>query len=124
MACCRLPSVVQWVTVLTALVIGWSGPARAADDIILNASRHHVLAGRYSVFAEFQRNLQRVLDDCGKVAPIVVPRGKEPSGRIGAETRLGIQVALDCKPLHGIPLGSPAKNGILTVPVWRAVMGD
>ena len=76
--------------------------ALAADDVILNVNRYHVLAGRYSVFADFQRKLQRILDDCGKVAPVVVPRGKEPSGRIGRETRLGIQVALDCKPLHSV----------------------
>ena len=98
--------------------------ALAADDVILNVNRYHVLAGRYSVFADFQRKLQRILDDCGKVAPVVVPRGKEPTGRIGRETRLGIQVALDCKPLHSVPLDSPAKDGILTAPVWRAVMGD
>ena len=86
--------------------------ASAADDVILNVNRYHVLAGRYSVFADFQRKLQRILDDCGKVAPVVVPRGKEPTGRIGRETRLGIQVALDCKPLHSVPLDSPAKDGI------------
>lgn len=110
--------------VATALMITCAGQVRADDDVILNVNRYHVLAGRYSVFAEFQRNLQRVLDECGKVAPVVVPRGKEPTGRIGAATRLGIQVALDCKPLHAVPLNSPAKDGILTVPVWRAVMGD
>lgn len=114
----------QALTLATVLVMGCAGPAAASDDVVLNVNRFHVLAGRYSVFAEFQRNLQRVLDDCRKVAPIVVPRGKAPTGRIGSETRLGIQVALDCQPLHAVPLDSPAKDGILTAAVWRAVMGD
>lgn len=120
----RMRPIVQWLTVVAGLAVGWTGPAKAADDVILDVNRYHVLAGRYSVFADFQRNLQRILDQCGKGAPIVVPRGKEPTGKLGTETRLGIQVALDCKPLHGVPIGSPAKDGILTVPVWRAVMGD
>ena len=113
------------LTVLVLFAGGWTVAARAADDVILDAGRHPILVGRYSVFADFQRKLQRVLDDCGKTDPNVVPKGEEPSGRVGAETRLGIQAALDCKPLQGVvPPGSAAKDGVLTVPVWRAVMGE
>lgn len=108
-----------------ALVAAVPGPARAADDVLIDATRYPVLAGRYSVFADFQRNLQRVLDACGKTAPTVVAKGGEPSGRIGPETRQGIQAALDCEPLQGVvPSDQAAKDGVLTVPVWRAVMGE
>jgi hypothetical protein len=120
----RFQRAVRTAWVILICLVAFAVQASAADDVILNVNRYHVLAGRYSVFADFQRKLQRILDDCGKVASVVVPRGKEPTGRIGRETRLGIQVALDCKPLHSVPLDSPAKDGILTSAVWRAVMGD
>jgi hypothetical protein len=114
----------RWVTAVAMLALSCAGHAQTADDVILDANRYDIVAGRYSVFAEFQRNLQRVLDDCGKAAPTVVAKGKEPSGRIDVDTRTGIQVALDCKQLRSVPLSSPAKNGIITTPVWRAVMGE
>ena len=113
-------------TLIAALLLGMvSGPApmAAADAVVLNANRYDVLAGRYSVFAKFQANLQRVLDDCGKPAPAVVPRGAQPSGRIGRETRQGIRRALDCEALKLVPATSPAREGVLTEAVWRAVMG-
>ena len=117
-----------YAALLTGLVLfagGWTVAARSADDVILDASRYPILAGRYSVFADFQRKLQRVLDACGKTDSNVVPKDGEPSGRIGAETRLGIQAALDCNPLQGVvPPGSAAKDGVLTGAVWRAVMGE
>jgi hypothetical protein len=113
------------MTALALLAAGVWRPAHAADDIILDATRYPVLAGRYSVFAEFQKSLQRVLDDCGKTSPSVVAKGVEPSGRIGPETRQGIQAAIGCKPLQAaVPPNSPAKDGIVTMPVWRAVMGE
>ena len=83
MARYRLGCVAQTAGLIAISMIACTGQALAADDVILNVNRYHVLAGRYSVFADFQRNLQRILDDCGKVAPAVVPRGKEPTGRIG-----------------------------------------
>jgi hypothetical protein len=102
---------------------GWASQGFSADDVILNANRFPVLSGRYSVFAEFQRNLQHVLDACGKGEPTVVPPGSQPTGRIGVETRLGIQAALGCEPLRAVPPDSAAKDGVLTEAVWRAVMG-
>jgi hypothetical protein len=108
---------------LGLLALCGSSTAQANDAIILDSNRYDIQAGRYSVFADFQRNLQRILDDCGKAAPVVVSKGKEPTGRIGVNTRVGIQVALDCKQLRSVPLSSPAKDGIITGPVWRAVMG-
>jgi hypothetical protein len=124
MARFRRPGAFRRVGIIALLTLGWCGQAWCADDVILNANRHYILAGRYSVFADFQRNLQRVLDDCGKATPVVVPKGKAPSGKIAAETREAIQAALACKPLHGVAPESSAKDGILTVPVWHAVMGE
>jgi len=112
-------------TLPAALLLGMvngAAPMAAADAVVLNANRHDVLAGRYSVFAGFQANLQRVLDDCGKPAPAVVPRGAQASGRIGRETRQGIQRALGCEALKQVPASSPAREGVLTEAVWRAVM--
>jgi hypothetical protein len=124
MAWHRLPCVLA-VTALALGTAGWPAAARAADDVILDAGRYYILAGRYSVFADFQRNLQRVLDDCGKTDPTVVPKGGEPSGRIAAETMLGIKAALDCRPLQdAVPPDSAAKDGVLTASVWRGIMGD
>jgi hypothetical protein len=107
---------------LLTLALGAAArPTAAEDAVVLNANRYDVLAGRYSVFARFQARLQHVLDDCGKPAPPVVRRGAAPSGRIGRETRQGILRALEC--LEGVPEHSPARQGILTESVWRAVMG-
>jgi hypothetical protein len=102
---------------------GAAAPPAAADPVVLNANRYDVLAGRYSVFAKFQAALQRVLEDCGKPAPPVVRRGAPPSGRIGRETQQGILRALECPALEGVSAGSPARQGMLTEAVWRAVMG-
>jgi hypothetical protein len=121
MACTRLSRLLS----AFAIALCAAGPAHAADEVLLDATRYPILAGRYSVFAEFQKGLQRVLDDCGKTSPIVVPKDAPPSGRIGPETRQGIQAALNCKPLQGaVAADSAAKDGVLTVPVWRAVMGE
>lgn len=98
--------------------------AAAGDSVILNPARYEILAGRYSPFAAFQTNLQRVLDECGKGAPAVVPPGEGAAGRFGAATRYGIQRALDCPALRDVPADSPARNGIMTDSVWHAVMGE
>ncbi len=110
---------------IVALFAGVPGPARPADGdkIILDATRYDILAGRYSVFARFQESLQRTLNACGKGTPPVVPAGEEPTGRIGVATREGIQRALECAALRDVPRDSPAKDGVLTESVWRAVMG-
>jgi len=125
---CKPSPGVRWLlpAVLGAILLGGiSGAASmaSADDVILNANRYDVLGGRYSVFAEFQAHLQRVLDECGKPTPAVVPPGEQPNGRIGQETRQGIIRALECDALQKIPENSPARDGILTEAVWRAVMG-
>jgi hypothetical protein len=100
-------------------------PARAAADLLLlDATRYDIRAGRYSVFADFQGNLQRLLDECGKGEPAVVPPGEEPSGKIGQQTRQGIQRALGCDRLRHVPRESAAKDGVITEAIWRAVMGD
>jgi hypothetical protein len=109
--------------VLLGSAAGAAVAPAAADQVILNANRYDVLAGRYSVFAKFQAALQRVLDDCGKPAPPVVRRGAPPSGRIGRETRQGILRALECPALADVPADSPARQGKLTEAVWRAAMG-
>jgi hypothetical protein len=98
--------------------------AYASDPIIVNADRYRVDAGKYSPFAVFQGHLQRVLDDCGKGTPHVVAPGEMPRGRIGTETRLGIQRALDCAPFAQVPADSAARTGAITEAVWRAVMPD
>ena len=105
-------------------MMSWATAMAAADAVILNPNRYDVFAGRFSVFAKFQVHLQRVLDECGKSAPVVVPRGGRPSGKIGRETRHGIARALGCEALRQVPENSLAREGILTEAVWRAVMGD
>src|SRR5262245_59342843 len=93
-AICRLAS--AWLPgVLVYVIVGslLSGAAvrASADAVILNSIRYDVFVGRYSVFANFQVQLQRVLDQCGKPVPAVVPAGKQPRGIIGHETRQGIR---------------------------------
>jgi hypothetical protein len=89
----------------------------------LNPARYEILGGRYSPFAAFQTNLQRMLDQCGKGEPPLVPAGEDSAGRMGAATRYGIQRALDCPALRNVPADSPARGGVLTDSVWHAVMG-
>jgi hypothetical protein len=123
---CRLPAVWLPATLVYVIVGGLlSGGATASvDAIILNANRYDVFVGRYSAFARFQVELQRVLDQCGKPAPAVVPAGKRPRGKFGQETRQGISRALECEALQHVPENSAAREGILTESVWHAVMGD
>jgi hypothetical protein len=99
-------------------------PAHGSDPIIVNADRYRVDAGKYSPFAAFQGNLQRILDDCGKSTPHVVAPGEVPRGRMGTETRVGIQRALDCAPFAQVPTDSAARSGAITEAVWRAVMPE
>jgi hypothetical protein len=124
----KVPPGVRWLTstLVGAILLGLmaGAPSMAATDaVILNANRYDVLGGRYSVFAKFQANLQRVLDTCGKPTPTVVPPGEQPNGRIGQETRQGIIRALGCDALQKVPENSPAREGVLTEAVWHAVMG-
>src|SRR5262249_30148855 len=100
-----------------------AGPlsAHASDPILLNADRYRVEAGRYSVFAAVQANLQHILDACGEGVPRGV-EGAAPPGRIGPATRAAIQRALECEALHSVPKDSPAHSGKITEAVWRAVM--
>lgn len=113
-----------WLLAAVVSMMSWATAMAAADAVILNPNRYDVFVGRYSVFAKFQIHLQRVLDECGKSAPAVVPRGGRPSGKIGRETRHGIARALGCEALRQVPENSPAREGILTEAVWRAVMAD
>src|SRR5687767_11384491 len=106
------------------LLASLAAPSARADDVILNPARYEILGGRYSPFASFQTSLQRVLDQCGKGAPPIVPAGEDSAGRMGAATRYGIQRALDCPALRDVPADSPARDGVLTEGVWRAVMGE
>ncbi len=114
---------IRIAAILLTLATGAAAPPAAADAVVLNANRYDVLAGRYSVFARFQAGLQHILDDCGKSAPPVVRRGAPPSGRIGRVTLQGILRALECDALKDVPAESPARQGVLTEAVWRAVMG-
>ena len=95
-----------------------------SDDVILDSTRYDILSGRYSVFAKFQANLQTILTACGKSAPVVVAKGEQPSGKIDAVTRQGIQAALGCEALKSVPAESAAKDGVITGELWQAVMGD
>jgi hypothetical protein len=106
------------------LLASLAAPSARADGVILNPARYEILGGRYSPFAVFQSGLQRVLDQCGKGTPPIVPAGEDSAGRMGAATRYGIQRALDCPALRDVPADSPAREGILTQAVWHAVMGE
>jgi len=117
----RPPS--AWLIAILLSLMNGAAPMASADAVILNANRYDVFVGRYSVFAKFQAKLQHILDECGKPAPAVVPPGRQPNGRIGHETRQGISRALECEALRQVPENSPAREGILTESVWRAVMG-
>ena len=94
------------------------------DAVLLDSRRYEVIAGRFSVFAEFQRRLQAVLNECGKAEPAVVPPGQRPTGRIGPETRLAIQRVMTCPAAASVPNPSRASEGIITEQLWRAVMGN
>jgi hypothetical protein len=126
----RWLSPIKWRLALAFGAIGAltshaASPAVARTDaVILNPARYEILAGRYSPFAAFQASLQRVLDQCGKGTPSVMPTGDDAAGRLGAATRYGIQRALDCPALRDVPADSPARNGIITDAVWHAVMGE
>src|SRR5262249_34021845 len=113
-----------WLLVAFIGLMSCANTMASADAVILNANRYDVLVGRYSAFAKFQVQLQRVLDECGTSVPAVVPAGGRPGGKFGRETRLGIGRALTCEALRQVPETSPAREGILTESVWRAVMGD
>ncbi|MFM9846595.1 MAG: hypothetical protein ACKVP3_05485 [Hyphomicrobiaceae bacterium] len=106
------------------LLASVAAAAPRTDAVILNPARYEILAGRYSPFAAFQTNLQRLLDQCGKGTPSVLPTGEDAAGRLGAATRYGIQRALDCPPLRDVPADSPARSGIITDGVWHAIMGE
>jgi hypothetical protein len=106
------------------LLASLAAPSARADNVILNPARYEILGGRYSPFASFQTSLQRVLDQCGKGAPPIVPTGDDSAGRMGSATRYGIQRALDCPTLRDVPADSPARDCVLTEGVWRAVMGE
>lgn len=115
--------IVAAATLLLAASASLAGTAQA-DPVLVSPLRYDILGGRYSVFAKFQENLQRVLDGCGKAQPAVVPPGKGPSGRLGATTRQGIQRALGCEALLAVPEDSPARDGLITESVWRGIMGS
>ncbi len=115
-----------WALTTAALLAGpTASPAAArADGILLNPARYEILGGRYSPFAAFQTNLQRVLDQCGKGEPPITSAGEDGAGRLGSGTRYGIQRALECPALRDVPADSPARDGVLTEAVWHAVMGE
>lgn len=112
-----------WVAILLLMAAGRVG-ASEQDPILLSPTRYEILAGRYSVFADFQAGLQRLLDACGKPEPAVVPAGQRPNGRLGDSTRQAIQRALQCDAMRAVPPESLARDGLLTEAVWRAVMGE
>jgi len=116
-------------SVMLALMLLANAAAGAAladdggDAVLLDSRRYDVIAGRFSVFAEFQRRLQAALNECGKPEPAVVPQGKRPTGRIGAGTRLAIKRFMTCPAAVSIPNPSRAGEGVITEQLWRAVMG-
>jgi hypothetical protein len=112
-----------WLLALAISLLS-SAVAASADPVILNPNRYDVLVGRFSVFAKFQLRLQRLLEECGKPEPAVIAAGKQSNGKIGQETRQGIISALACEALREVPVNSPAREGVLTQSVWRAVMGE
>ena len=112
------------VILLAVAFAGSGGAAAQMDPVLVSPLRYDILGGRYSIFARFQANLQQVLDACGKPEPAVVPRGEQPSGRLGATTRQGIQRALECEVLRDVPADSSARDGLITEAVWRGIMGS
>ena len=94
------------------------------DPIILYSPDQRVMAGRYSIFAEFQRNLRDILSSCAQTDLAHGAALLEPTGQIDGATRKAIQDALACGKLESVPDRSPAHQGAITRAVWRAVMGE
>ena len=107
---------------LCAQCLPCAAQVAGSDEVIIDSTRYDVLTGRYSVFAKFQARLQQVLSACGKTAPVIVPIGEQPGGKVDAPTRQAVQAALGCDALKNVPRESAAKEGAITRAVWRAVM--
>ena len=120
-----LLSVMMLLLPLSLVTLGITATADDKNDaIILDSRRYEILSGRHSKFAEFQQRLQWVLTECGDPGPALVQPAGSPSGRIGVETRQAIQRAFNCPATNVVPHSSRASEGVITVQLWRAIMGS
>ena len=94
-----------------------------SDAVILNSPNERVVSGRFSVFADFQRELRRHLATCKSSASTAANHTLDPPGVIGPETRVSVQSALACGLLKNVPAHSSAHDGAITESVWRSIMG-
>ena len=109
----------------TLLALGY--PSAVADGpprVVVDARDFPIRAGRYSFAARFQAELQKVLDACGRGAPPVVAPGREATGTIDAETTAGLRRAMECDRLRAVTMAPGMADGVLTEPVWSAVMAN
>lgn len=96
--------------------------ATARADVVLDARRYSIKAGRYSPFQKFQVRLNEIIDSCGRNSKVRVPNGELAKGMIGANTRAALIEALKCPELASVSHSGPARDGVITDAVWRAVM--
>lgn len=102
-----------------------SVPSAAGEDpILVNPVRYTMQMGRFSRFALFKEKLQEALVACGVRDAEVASLEKAVAGEFGVAVRNGIQRAMSCPVLQGVPRNSAARDGALTLAVWRGLMGE
>lgn len=116
-ACCF-----AWLLPALWLAAAQASAADGAETVVLDARRYPIFAGRHSPFATFQARLRERLDACGRGDVETGPRDAPPNGRLGPETVEAIKAFVDCGGAEAS--GALAREGVLTIAVWRAVMGD
>lgn len=105
------------VTVTSAT---WMMPARAGGDaLLLMPGAIPVRVSAYSPFAEFKQRLAMRLARCA-LAPR--PGGEDKTLEIGQATREQIAQLSSCDHELGLPVGSFAYRGAITVALWRALL--
>ena len=101
--------------------------ASAQDDgeaVVLDSRRYPVFAGQFSEFAFFQKRLQERLRACGREDVPVTSAEAPAMGRLHTETVAAIRAFADCRGADVYPEASKAREGVLTVAVWRDVMQE
>lgn len=108
---------------LLLLVMVSAGAARpAAADVVLDARRYSITAGRYSVFQQFQLRLNEIVQSCRLGPSARVPDKELAKGQIGPGTRHAVVAAMKCPQLASVASSELARKGVITDALWRAVM--
>lgn len=113
------------IAAVAGVLLGSMSPSSAADaeTVVFDATRYVIQAGRHSRFAVFQNNLQTALARCGSQHRVFAT-GAAPDGKFDEPTRAAIRRVVECTPDNPHLRGGAARQGVLTLGVWRAIMGD